>query len=275
MRPSAAEANMVLKRIIPVTAVALLLIAFAVVPALALLPTGQQAPDFQLNDLSNQKHSLSDYRGKVVVIDFFGADCGACKSSATDDLVPLYNNYYRGDARVQFLSVETSGASAAYTSSNFVQPTSITWPVLVGGTNLVSSYGIPILPTVYVIDSTGKVALAMQYPVNVQTLKSTIDQFAVSGQPTQLSLSPSTTAPTVGQSVTFTATLNSGTTPLSSKSVTIYHYLNNVRYTDTTKTTDANGQIALTQSFGSAAQRPYYATFAGDSSYQTSTSSVV
>ncbi|MGB8373001.1 MAG: hypothetical protein WCE82_08790, partial [Halobacteriota archaeon] len=43
-----------------------------------------------------------------------------------------------------------------------------------------------------------------------------------------LSLSASTTAPTVKQSVTFTATLKSGSTDLSSKSVTIYHYLNGV-----------------------------------------------
>ena len=170
-----------LKRIIPVTAVALLLVAFAVAPVIALLPNGQQAPDFRLADLSSNMHSLSDYRGKVVVIDFFGADCSYCKSSAADDLVPLYNNYYQGDARIQFLSVETSGESAAYTSSNFVQPTGITWPVLVGGTNLISSYGIASVPTMYVIDSTGKVALAMEYPVNVQTLKSTIDQL-VGGQ---------------------------------------------------------------------------------------------
>jgi len=95
------------------------------------------------------------------------------------------------------------------------------------------------------------------------------------GQPTQLSLAASTTAPAVGQPVTFTATLTSGGAPLSSKSVTIYHYLNNVRYTDTTATTDANGQITLTQSFGSAAHRPYYATFAGDTSFTASTSGVL
>jgi hypothetical protein len=93
--------------------------------------------------------------------------------------------------------------------------------------------------------------------------------------PTTTTITATTTTPTVGQPVTFTATLKSGTTPLSNKPVTIYHYLRNVRSNDTTKTTNANGQITFTQSFGSAAQRPYYATFAGDSSYQTSTSSVI
>ncbi|MEI7827974.1 MAG: hypothetical protein WCI87_09325, partial [Euryarchaeota archaeon] len=82
---------------------------------------------------------------------------------------------------------------------------------------------------------------------------------AAAAQPTALTFKASTTTPKVGQSVTFTATLKSGTTPLTGKSVTIYHYLNNVRYTDTAKTTNTAGQITLTQTFSSAGQRTYYA----------------
>jgi len=136
-------------------------------------------------------------------------------------------------------------------------------------------------------DSNGKITLTQKFasaaqrpyyatfPGDSSYRTSTSSVVNVNVGSTQITLSPSTTTPAVGQSVTFTATLKSGTTPLSSKSVTIYHYLNGVRYTDTTKTTNANGQITLTQSFGSAAQRPYYATFPGGSSYKTSTSSVV
>jgi len=92
---------------------------------------------------------------------------------------------------------------------------------------------------------------------------------------TQIDIKASpTTTPTVGQSVTFTATLKSGDALLSGKSVTIYHYFNGVKYTDTTKTT-TNGQITLTQSFSSTGQRTYYATFAGDTGYKASTSSVL
>jgi hypothetical protein len=92
---------------------------------------------------------------------------------------------------------------------------------------------------------------------------------------TALTLTASNTTPAVNQSVTFTATLKDGTTPLSSKSVTIYHYLGSTRYNDLTTTTNANGQVTLTQSFSSSGKRTYYANFAGDSSYQTSTSSAV
>ena len=92
---------------------------------------------------------------------------------------------------------------------------------------------------------------------------------------TALTLTASNTTPAVNQPVTFNATLSNGTTPLPGENVTVYHLLNNVRYNDTTNTTNSTGQITVTTSFGSPGTRTYYATFAGDSSYQNSTSSVV
>jgi hypothetical protein len=98
---------------------------------------------------------------------------------------------------------------------------------------------------------------------------------AAAAQSSVLTLTASTTAPAVNQPVTFTAILKSGTAPLPSKSVTVYHYLNGVKYTDVTQTTNVAGQITLIQHFGSRGQRQYYATFAGDSIYFSSTSSVL
>jgi len=77
-----------------------------------LLPNGQQAPNFKLNDLSGNSHKLSDYRGKVVVIDFFGWACGYCISDAKTSLVPCTTPITRRRAG-QFLSVEVNGGSAA------------------------------------------------------------------------------------------------------------------------------------------------------------------
>jgi len=93
--------------------------------------------------------------------------------------------------------------------------------------------------------------------------------------PTSATITASTTTPSVGQSVTFTATLTSGGTALSSKPLAIYHYTNGVRYYDTTTNTDTKGQVKLTTSWDYAASRPYYAAFVGDSAYATSTSDVV
>jgi peptidoglycan/xylan/chitin deacetylase (PgdA/CDA1 family) len=98
---------------------------------------------------------------------------------------------------------------------------------------------------------------------------------AQSGQQiTALTLATSHATPAVNVPVTFTVTLKGGSTALSSKSVAIYHYLNGVRYNDATKTTNANGQITYTTSFGSAGKRTYHASFAGDSEYAASSDSV-
>jgi len=73
--------------------------------------TGRRLQVFSFRDLSGNVHTLSEYRGKVVVIQFFGADCGYCQSDAKDTLVPLYNTYYKNDAKVQFLGMEIDGSS--------------------------------------------------------------------------------------------------------------------------------------------------------------------
>jgi Bacterial Ig-like domain (group 3) len=93
---------------------------------------------------------------------------------------------------------------------------------------------------------------------------------------TNVTLNASTTTPAVGQPVTFTAVLKSGSKPLSAKPVTIYHYFDGVRYDDVTnKSTNASGQVNATATFESAGPRNYYATFAGDSSYGASMSSIL
>jgi peroxiredoxin len=170
------------KRIALLVAITLMFIASTTVPALALLPNGQLAPNFQLKDLSGTAHNLSDYRGKVVVIDFFGYACSACISDAKTNLVPLYNTYYKNDAKVQFLSVEVNGGSAAQIQQ-YLQQTGVAWLVLAGGGSLVSTYNLQSTPTLYVIDPAGNVALSSQYPTNVQTLKSTIDTLEGSAAP--------------------------------------------------------------------------------------------
>ncbi|MGA3199639.1 MAG: Ig-like domain-containing protein [Halobacteriota archaeon] len=93
---------------------------------------------------------------------------------------------------------------------------------------------------------------------------------ATGKQGTQLTLTASNTTPAVNQSVTFKATLTIGGTPFS-EPVTIYHYLNGVRYNDIT----AYSTLTFATNWTTPGVRTYYASFAGDSAYQASTSSAV
>jgi Bacterial Ig-like domain (group 3) len=90
---------------------------------------------------------------------------------------------------------------------------------------------------------------------------------------TTTTLTASTTTSFVGQTVTFTATLKSGTTPLSGKRVTIYYYIDDMY--PITATANAADQAIVSWTPSSAGQRTFYATFVGDSSYEASTSSGV
>jgi peroxiredoxin len=164
---------MATKRIVLLIAITAVLIASTAVPALALLSNGQSAPNFQFTDLSGNVHTLSEYRGKVVVIQFFGAGCGYCQADARDTLVPLYNTYYKNDAKVQFLGVEVDGSSNS-AIEQFVQLTGVPWPVG-SGVSAGVAYQAANTPTLYVISPAGTVASSSLYPTNAATLKSTID----------------------------------------------------------------------------------------------------
>jgi peroxiredoxin len=173
---------MATKRIVLLLAITALLIAATAAPALALLTNGQAAPNFQLTDLSGTSHTLSEYRGKVVVIDFFGYACGYCQDDAKNTLVPLYNTNYKNDPNVQFLGVEIDGGSVSQDQA-FVQETGASWPILSGGSSVGSAYQVVSTPTVYVISPAGNVASSSVYPTNSATLKSTIDSLESSSTP--------------------------------------------------------------------------------------------
>ena len=184
-----------LRRIVALIIVGVLIFTFAAVPSLALLQVGQQAPNFQLSDLSNNVHSLSGYSGKVVVFDFFTPYCSYCQEDTRTNLIPLYNSYYKNNTNVQFLSIEGSNADVATIQSVYLQATGpILWPVLINGANVFSTYDIGVTPTVYVVDPAGKIALAMPYPIDVVTLKSTIDGLLAKGWGTWGSLGGQFTA---------------------------------------------------------------------------------
>ena len=72
--------------------------------ARAALTVGSPAPDFSFTDTSGRAHKLSDYRGKVVLLDFWGVWCAPCVAEAPK-LVALYDKFH--DRGLEIIGLDT------------------------------------------------------------------------------------------------------------------------------------------------------------------------
>lgn len=65
---------------------------------------GAIAPDFNLKSLDNQNITLSGFREKYILLDFWGSWCGPCRESSPL-LVELYNNLKENEANIEFIGI--------------------------------------------------------------------------------------------------------------------------------------------------------------------------
>ncbi|WCT13265.1 TlpA family protein disulfide reductase [Mucilaginibacter jinjuensis] len=68
-----------------------------------------KAPDFYVTDSSGKKVSLSDFKGKTVILDFWATWCAPCKASFP--AMQLAVNKYKNDPQVKFLFIHTRETS--------------------------------------------------------------------------------------------------------------------------------------------------------------------
>lgn len=111
------------------------------------------APDFQLRDLAGKEQKLSDYRGKVVLLDFWATWCGPCLIS-TPLVQQLYERHEKQGFVVLGMNMDED-ASGVYAFANRM---GMTYPVLFAGQSPVAArYGLEGLPLFILINKEGKI----------------------------------------------------------------------------------------------------------------------
>ena len=132
-------------------------------PAPVPAPAGQGpapalAPDFSRQDLSGRTIRLSDYRGKVVLLNFWATWCAPCLAE-----IPLFSRWQTtyGDRGLQVLGVsmddDAQAAEAAYRKYR------LAYPVAMGDAVLGELYGGVLgLPLSYIIDPSGRIVARYQ-----------------------------------------------------------------------------------------------------------------
>ena len=113
----------------------------------------QTAPDFTLTDTKGKKVSLSDYKGKVVILDFWATWCPPCRRGIPD-LISIKKEYKNKIAIIGVsLDVDTKKNVVP-----FIKTYGINYPVVYATNQVVRDYGnIDAIPTSFVIDKDGKI----------------------------------------------------------------------------------------------------------------------
>jgi len=108
--------------------------------------------DFALNSLDGKKVKLSDYKGKIVIVDFWATWCAPCRKGIPD-LIELQNEFK--DVQVIGISVDQNPMEVV---PDFVKEFKINYPILISDPNVLQQYGgIEAIPTSFVISKDGKI----------------------------------------------------------------------------------------------------------------------
>jgi thiol-disulfide isomerase/thioredoxin len=116
------------------------------------LKVGEQAPDWTLLDSYGNKHSLNDYKGKIVLIDFWATWCKWC-IKAIPKLQSIHQNFSNDVVVLGISCNEKKEANPV----KFLKDNGGTYTVLLNGENIVDDYGITGYPTTFLIGKDGKI----------------------------------------------------------------------------------------------------------------------
>jgi thiol-disulfide isomerase/thioredoxin len=142
-----------------------------------LIPEAKRVPArrFALNDLDGKKRQLTDFKGKVVVVNFWATWCGPCQQE-----MPAFTRVY-GEYRnrgVEMVGAANEERSAKAKVQAFVKSMEIQFPIwLEASADHMKAFGVgPELPATAIIDSQGRLAVSLKGVTDETQLRSLLDR---------------------------------------------------------------------------------------------------
>ena len=114
---------------------------------------GSPAPDFTLKDITGKNTTLSSYKGKLVLLEFWATWCPPCKASIPD-MVELHKKYRDKGFTVLGVSIDTDPDATAKVAQ-FSSSNGITYPVLIADEAMPLTYNVMSVPTSFLISRDG------------------------------------------------------------------------------------------------------------------------
>ena len=119
---------------------------------------GQAAPDFALKSSTGENMRLSEYRGDVVMINFWATWCGPCRQE-----MPLLDELYQRYSRVGFNLLGVNIDDDSRRAMQMIEELGVQFPVLFDASKQVSKlYDVDAMPVTVIVDRTGTVRYVHQ-----------------------------------------------------------------------------------------------------------------
>jgi len=115
------------------------------------LKEGTEIVDFELQDLTGSTRRLSDFRGKVVLLNFWATWCGPCRFEMPS-MEKLYQRLNAKGLEIVAVNLQEDRSSV----EQFVDEYGLSFPVLLDTTGRIgATYGARSIPTTYIVDREG------------------------------------------------------------------------------------------------------------------------
>lgn len=132
-----------------------ILIMIMVLPLLS-IAKGFEAINFSATDVEGNSFELNDYKGKVVILDFWATWCPPCVKE-----IPVLKNIYKnfGDKDFEIISIALERKPDDY-AKNYVKGNKMNWVHIISkekGREIAKIYKIRYIPTMFILNKEGKI----------------------------------------------------------------------------------------------------------------------
>ena len=130
-----------------------LLLSLLIVVLLSLPTISYAANSFVLKDMAGKKHTLAEYKGKWVIVNYWATWCPPCLEEVPD-LVALYDSRKNKDLMILGVAFDYQDAQEV---TNYVNDMLISYPIVLGDEEVQKQIGFSdVLPTSYIYNPRGE-----------------------------------------------------------------------------------------------------------------------
>jgi peroxiredoxin len=124
-------------------------------PLFAAVDTNSPAPDFTLNAQSGKPVELTQFKGQVVMLNFWASWCGPCRHE-----MPLLDSIYKKYGTLGFTMIGVNVEPDSKAANDWLKQTPVTFPILYDTDSKVSKlYGVSGMPSTVIVDRKGTVRM--------------------------------------------------------------------------------------------------------------------